>query len=263
MNDPFEVHEVNHLSPSSINQFIMNPCKWIMAVAGYKDPHGGPAMWRGIAVDKAVERAITDLSQPHADVITYAKSEFSSMNSKAKSNGFVASEKKLDLEERKLESFTDAAVTFYRKFGTPEDTQTKIKIELEFLPVPIIGYADFVYKETVRDLKTVSQMPSEIPDSHRRQLATYAFALKKMPCVDYVQVTVSGKQQVRPLRVTDAEHHFEIVKKTARNMMNLLSISTSIEEIANLMMPDLDHWSFSSPEERAFARKLWDIPRNK
>ena len=63
------------------------------------------------------------------------------------------------------------------------------------------------------------------------------------------------------MAVTNTEHHFEIVKKTARNMMKLLSVSESIEEVASLLMPDLDHWSFSLAREKEFARELWGIER--
>ena len=261
MNDPFAQHGITHLSPSSINQFIMNPCKWVMSVAGYKDPFGNPAMWRGTAVDMAVDRAVLNPQEPQRLITEYAKEQFLEMRFRAEDGGYFPSDRKLDQEKTNLESFTDTAVAYYRNLETPEDTQTKISVELDFLPVPIIGYADLVYKDSVRELKTISRKLTYVPDSHSRQLSVYALALQKTPFVDYVYVTVSGKQEVRPMAVTNTEHHFEIVKKTARNMMKLLSVSESIEEVASLLMPDLDHWSFSLAREKEFARELWGIER--
>ena len=53
-NDPFADHGIDHLSPSSINAYISDPCIWIMRyLYGFRNG-GGPAMWRGTCVDHAV-----------------------------------------------------------------------------------------------------------------------------------------------------------------------------------------------------------------
>ena len=39
-NDPFELHEIDHLSPSSINTFIQDKEAWIMRYL-FKYKHGG------------------------------------------------------------------------------------------------------------------------------------------------------------------------------------------------------------------------------
>ena len=66
MNDPFAAHDVTHLSASAINEYIANPARWILHVSGYRDNLGIPAMWRGIAVDKALSRACFDTSVSEA-----------------------------------------------------------------------------------------------------------------------------------------------------------------------------------------------------
>ena len=55
-NNPFEVHGIQHLSASAINQFITNPASWILKVSGHKGI-SNPAMWRGTAVDDAIGTA--------------------------------------------------------------------------------------------------------------------------------------------------------------------------------------------------------------
>ena len=58
MKNPFEQHDVRHLSASSINEYITNPQRWLLHVSGYRDNIGIPAMWRGTAVDQAITKAI-------------------------------------------------------------------------------------------------------------------------------------------------------------------------------------------------------------
>ena len=53
-NDPFDAHGIEHLSPSSFNTFLDDKAMWIMRyLFGYKNG-GGPAMWRGNAIDGGV-----------------------------------------------------------------------------------------------------------------------------------------------------------------------------------------------------------------
>ena len=61
MKNIFETHNIEHLSPSSINLFITDPCMWIIRyLFGYKD-NGNPAMWRGSCVDEAVGKMVLPL----------------------------------------------------------------------------------------------------------------------------------------------------------------------------------------------------------
>ena len=66
MNDPFSVHGIDHLSPSQINTFIQDPCKWILRISGFKGM-GGAGAWRGSATDQAITTALKeDLSADKA-----------------------------------------------------------------------------------------------------------------------------------------------------------------------------------------------------
>ena len=55
-NNPFEVHGIEHLSASAINQFITNPASWILKVSGHRGIPN-PAMWRGSVVDNIISSA--------------------------------------------------------------------------------------------------------------------------------------------------------------------------------------------------------------
>ena len=59
-NNCFEAHNLNHLSPSSINNYIQNPSHWLLKVSGFTENIGIPAFWRGTAVDKTITSALFD-----------------------------------------------------------------------------------------------------------------------------------------------------------------------------------------------------------
>ena len=254
MNDPFSVHGIDHLSPSQINTFIQDPCKWILRISGFKGM-GGAGAWRGSATDQAITTALKeDLSADKAVEIGKLY-----MLDQLKSFPTVDS-KKFDDEQAKLEDFIKEGLFFYRRLPKPTEYQKEITLQLDHLPVPITGYADFVYPDKVRDLKTVAQKPSKVKDVHSRQVAIYAKALGLSEGhVDYVHVTKTQKLVHHfTLKQDDLDAAMRVVDIATRSMTRLLSVSADIEEIAGLLTPDLDDWMWDSAEKEA-ARNLWRI----
>ena len=47
------------------------------------------------------------------------------------------------------------------KYKNLESYQQKVEVQLDDLPIPIIGYIDFLFKDTIVDLKTTVRMPSK------------------------------------------------------------------------------------------------------
>ena len=94
MNDPFQQHGVKNLSASSINEYIANPARWILHVSGFRDRQGVPAMWRGIAVDKALSRAAFEQSISEAQILQWAIDEFDARYDAAQSADVIISQKK-------------------------------------------------------------------------------------------------------------------------------------------------------------------------
>lgn len=257
MNDPFEAHNVNHLSASAINEFIANPQRWILHVSGYRDNEGIPAMWRGIAVDKALSRACFEPDISPEQIIQWAYDEFDERADQAKQSGQPFYHNRAEAERSNLERYMTPAIPHFRSLGAPLASQKKIKLEFEELPIPIIGYLDLLYDGVVRDIKSVSRLPKSVPNSTCRQLAIYATAEDCAPIVDYVHANKT-QSQVVVMPVLDIEHHMNVVRRAANNMMNLLSYSSDIRQVASLMIPDLDDWRWSDGEREA-ARELWRI----
>ena len=259
MNDPFENHKVGHLSASSINEYIQNPARWLLHVSGYRDKAGIPAMWRGIAVDKAITKALFEPELSDEQVLEYADSEFKQCKLDATYDGAEVNPKRLISEHAALPRYLSVALPHYRSLGTPIASQKKIKIDITDIgiAVPIIGYIDLLYEGVVRDIKTVGRLPSRVPDTTCRQLSIYAKAEDSMPIVDYIHCTKSVSQVV-VMGVPDPDGHWKVGIQAAKNMARLLSYSPDIEEVAQLLVPDFDDWRWSAGEKRA-ARRLWRL----
>jgi hypothetical protein len=258
-NNPFEVHGVEHLSASSINQFISSPCHWILKVSGYKSS-SNPAMWRGTAIDNAICNSFDlDLNQEQKiqRSIVNAEMDFDSLHE------YYQSEKDYDLndvgkEREKLEPWVKLGVDFYNKLEwKPIECQRKIEIEFEDIPIPIIGYIDLTYEDCIRDIKTTARLLSETPLSICRQLSLYSVAEDKPALVDFLHVT-SKQQQVVTREITNVENHVSVLKKAAFAMMNVLSYSDDIYTVASLFYPDYDYWMWSD-EDKVAAKQLWSI----
>ncbi len=256
MNDPFEHHGVSHLSASSINEYIQNPARWLLHVSGYRDNIGIPAMWRGKAVDQAITAALlddlTDDQAIHEAQEAYARDEVDAL-----SDGLPVNQKKAQSEGEAVERYLRIALPHYRSLGKPIASQKKITLEYDWLSVPIIGYLDLLYDGVVRDIKTVGRLPSAVPQTVSRQLSIYATAEQALPIVDYIHSTKSSAQVV-VMPVPDVENHIKVVEQAARQMQRLLSYSSDIQEVAQLLMPDFDDWRWSEQEKNA-ARKLWSL----
>tara|TARA_R100000951_G_scaffold116323_1_gene127639 strand:- start:6466 stop:7107 length:642 start_codon:yes stop_codon:yes gene_type:complete len=213
-------------------------------------------MWRGTAVDKAITSALLDnLSDDEA--VAEANTTFADEEASAIANGKPVNEKKSASESAAVERYLRIALPHYRSLGVPIASQKKIKLEYDWMPVPIIGYLDLQYEGVVRDIKTVGRLPSAVPQTVCRQLAIYATAEKSLPLVDYIHSTKSSSQVV-VMGVPNVEDHMKTVERASRSMMKLLSYSSDIREVAQLLMPNFDDWRWSASEIQA-AKKLWSL----
>lgn len=256
-NNPFEAHGVDHLSPSSINQFISSPCHWLMKVAGHKT-QTNPAMWRGTAVDEGVCHTIFDDTSLEDKQSTSRMIALQAFEREQKFSSFQ-DEDKATKEYDSLIDYVNVAVLCYNNVGKkPEAVQKKVELQFEELPIPIIGYIDVSYDDHIRDIKTVGRAVNVVPSNISRQLSVYAHAEKKPAFADFVNVTKTKGSYVDTHEITDVEKHIGVVKKVAYAMMNMLSYSNDIRTVASLLYPDFEHWMWSD-HDKEFATKLWNI----
>ena len=262
-NDHFADHGINHLSPSQINTFIANPCKWILRVSGYTDQAGNSNMWRGTAADDAVCAMLGGSSKSEALEIgrkSWADKLDFAVNWYGSESHLREADKHLGTNFGKLDTYINAALDFYEKKGQRViATQKKISIQDESLPVPIIGFIDIECDDLIRDIKTTARKPAngQLTESVSRQMSVYWKATGKNPVADYIIVTSKGPS-VETLPVFDIQDHWATTIRAAHAMHKVLSISSDIEKIADYFMPDFSDWSWSQGEIQE-AKKLWRI----
>lgn len=262
-NDNFSDHGIDHLSASQINTFISNPCRWILRVSGYTDTAGNSNMWRGTSADDAVCAFMNGSSRKEAvqigrdawkNRLDFAVKWYGS------EDNLKEADKSLGVNFGKLDQFINASIDFYEeKKEKLLETQRRIQIQDESIPIPIIGFIDLEYEDLIRDIKTTARKPAggKLTDGVSRQMSVYWKATGKIPVADYVIVTAKT-QEILTLPVFDIDQHWDMTIKAAKTMHKVLSISRDIEEIASYFIPDLSDWSWS-PAEIEEAKKLWRI----
>jgi len=251
-NNPFKVHNIEHLSPSKINLWVSDPALFVGTYLCDMKGSFGVGAFRGTAVEYALSKRITfsELSDYEVNEMLYAKYQSECM------------EHNVDLEDPKtikeretLESYYDSAFDMYRDFGVPTHYQHKIYYSIhEDLPIPFLGYIDFVYDDYIRDLKTVGAKPSKFSDAHQRQLAVYskAFPDKELWC-DYV---TKKKDTRMSFKLNNVEQRLKEVVKICFGLQKFLSISNDPYELASMIYPNYDSWMWND-EMKNQATKIW------
>ena len=182
-NNAFEVHNIDHLSASTINLFISQPAMCLLKLTGYKSEVGASA-WRGSAVDKTLTDAISFADMTEETAISNAHKLFNEYKYDADVDPEKV-KKELSITERCIKSAFWYLLPDYRGKQLI-GSQGKIEVMLDDVPVPFIGYYDWLFQDKVVDLKTKGQRTSKPDISHKRQLALYEKATGKKPSVVYI-----------------------------------------------------------------------------
>ena len=99
---------------------------------------------------------------------------------------------------------------------------------------------------------------STVPSTICRQLSLYAYAEDSIPYADFINVT-KAKAEVVSIEITDVDKRVNELRQAALSMMNVLSYSDDINQVATLFYPDFDDWRWSNAVDKNAAKKLWRI----
>jgi len=255
-NNPFDQFDIEHLSASSINLFIQDiPLFIVRYLAKHKSPTNA-AMLRGTVIDHAI-------GEKHS--VKTAQKEFMSLMNYHKKEGVTFDEVKAETEYNNIEKYLEVGLPFYKNLGEPVSYQKRVELQFEDLPLPIIGFLDFEFRDidgntVVRDIKTTAKRPSILLPPVQRQLAIYATSLeveKNRAYADYLYVTKT-KSEVISLQIDDIDMRLNEVYRVALAMMNLLQ-NNDINSLIEQFYPNFESswmWDASSIEQ---AKKLWRI----
>ena len=82
---------------------------------------------------------------------------------------------KVEKERNTLKNFGEILDKNF-KYKNLEDYQEKVEVQFDDMPIPVIGYIDFRFKDKIVDLKTSARMPYKPTEAQKRQMAFYSMA---------------------------------------------------------------------------------------
>ena len=134
-----------------------------------------------------------------------------------------------------------------------EAYQEKVEVPIDDMPVPIMGYIDFRFKDKIVDLKTTTRMPSKPTEAQKRQMALYSMAYPNSS----VDLFFATPKEYKKFTLKNLTLYKKQLRKVALSIQKFLSISDDKHELASLMYPNLDSWLWSGMKEE--ANKIWSV----
>ena len=252
MTNAFSKFGIEHLSPSSINQFASAQALFVMSrVLKAKVGGVGPAAHRGTAVESAVAAGLKDPTASLASCVAVAMDQFNLLTALSPDTDKVAK------EAASITGFVEQGLMALRPYGVPTSLQAPVSLTVPGLAVPIIGFADFVFPGGILvDLKTTAAIPSKISSAHARQVALYAAVVggDAQPRLAYVS---SKKSSV--LGLENVEAHVKAITAVAMSIQRFLSLSDDAKVLAGLCAPDVDSFYYSDPITRASTFEVYGV----
>lgn len=249
--DAFTRHGISHLSASSLNLWAAEPALWVMErLLGHRTPPGALAA-RGKAVEHGVNLGLVQPETSVADCAQAAIAEFD------REMALVKDERR-DSERANFPGYVANALAELRQYGVPTAYQCRVEIPLDDVPVPVVGYVDWLFEQhgLIVDLKTGERLPAAISDSHGRQGAVYARAHGNFGMRFAYVKPVAGKKDGRAVAVyemsgDDIRRHLMALREIALRLGRFLALSHDPRELAGLLVPDFDDFRWSNPAARA------------
>jgi len=246
-------HGFAHLSPSSINQFAGSPAAFLVERLFGVRGRGSCAMYRGTAAEHGIEAGLFDPALPVAECQALAIKEYDRLSA-------LSGDPKRESERDAIPGIVQVGLAELRAYGIPDrpehGRQHKVSLELPGVPVPVIGFLDFVWSAhgIVVDLKTQLRLSSAISTAHARQGSLYAAATNYETRFAY-----TTPKKVGVYRLEDHQRHLEALRRIALTIDKFLDLSSDPYELAAYVVPDVDQFWFSDPGVRAKALAVWGI----
>jgi len=233
--DPFARHGIKHLSNSSLRLFRDAPAVYIGKYLLGATDEVGPGAWRGLAVESGLDHLL--YGEDSTIAIATMKREWD-----RQAMG-LADDKTLK-EAAALEDFLVQAAVAFGGLPIPLMRQARIELPLPDISVPLIGYADYVWEDHGRDLKTTWRLPSKVDQSHVEQVAGYARYFDRSFHLVYVTPKRSNSYVVTRAMADEA---FDRVIETAHALRSMLERVEDGVDALSMFAPDYDDFHFSPP----------------
>lgn len=241
--NPFEKFGLEHLSYSQASLYKTQPAAWVFRYLFKIKDDGGPALWRGRAVEKGLDTYLFTQSEPQA--MQAASIEYGNLS------GGLADEK----SEQERANVGKCLMQAIKALPgpLPISRQKKIEIRLDGIEVPIIGFVDYEWPDYGVDLKTTLRLPSRPNPIHVEQVSLYAAALGKPFSLMYV---TPMKSAVYPISDDAAAVALKRVHQTFKAIRSMLEKVDGPHQAASMFAPDYEHYSWS-PELMKKAEEVY------
>jgi hypothetical protein len=250
MNNCFERHGIEHLSPSTISTFTAAPAMFVLEKLLKRRQPVGCAAYRGTAVEAGIALGLTNPEATLEDCIAEATNTFDKL-------AVFSPDPRKDKERAGLAGMVEQGLTELRPYGVPSSLQGKVSLDVEGLAVPIIGFYDFEFAQhgVLIDLKTTHALPSEIKRNHAKQVSLYTACRGNHEG----RITYATGKKVATYRCDNPQEHVAALIKGALTMQRFLSVSDDPMELAGIVLPDLDSFFWSDPGTRQCAFEIWGV----
>jgi hypothetical protein len=241
------LHDITHHSPSSLNLFAASNAMYVLErILGRKQPVGAPAH-RGKAVEDGVTYALEE-SATMQQSIDVALTRYDSLTA-------LSGDPRSDSYRRDIPEMVAQAVGMLAQYGEPSTTQGFVEWRPDGLQLPVIGYYDYAWEDKglIIDLKTSERMPSEIKNSHARQVSLY--------CAGNMEgrLVYCTPKKIQAFHLENIREHRDTLCRLAFAVEKFLSLSDDPQFYVSITAPDLDSYYWASPEARQTAWEVWRI----
>ena len=244
-NNPFKAHGINYLSPSSINTYINDTSLWVARYLFKIKSSSGASAVRGIAT----EFVLADKYEKGVFDYTLLDVKFMSLCAES---GIDLGDIKTAKEKNLLKGF-GSVIDENFDYKNLEAYQEKVEVPIDDMPVPIMGYIDFRFKDKIVDLKTSTRMPTRPTEAQKRQMALYSMAYRNSS----VDLFFATPKEHKRFTLKNLTLYKKQLRKVALSIQKFLSVSNDKHEIASLTYPNLDSWLWSGMKEE--ANKIWSV----
>jgi hypothetical protein len=252
MSNAFAKHGIGHLSASSVNLFIAQPAMWCASYLMKKRTPVGPAAHRGNAIEAGIEAGLFDPDMPVEQCQKIADEAFVRLTRLSAHPG-------VEKERATIPGSVEVGLKELRQYGLPakpeDGRQHKLELTIPGVPVPVIGYLDFLWPNhgIILDLKTTSRVPSEISDAHARQGALYL----RSGSNQQMRFAYLSSKKIAVYVLDDAEKHLASFVRAAQSIESFLSLSDDGERLTRSLAPDMSSFYWNEPAARSVAQEIW------
>ena len=162
-------------------------------------------------------------------------------------------------ERATVQKCLDHCYPIMRDWQAPLAYQHPIRLNLQGIEIPVIGFIDLRYPDAVRELKSSGKPRASIVDDHAFQVATYAMAIRQesgawpQAFVDYLTPTGMTSYQLR-----DGKRWVQKVVDTAASIRALFDAAADKYELCASIKPDYNNWLWRyRPNSLAAAKELF------